>query len=65
MIFLNLQFPKKSFRRLGVKCKVEIFSFVLNRPERYCLLPMKIYVVTYNGRRCLMAWRFKFTEIRS
>lgn len=47
----------------GAKCEIEMFSSRQNRLKKYSVMPMKIYVSTHNGRRYLMAWRFKFKEI--
>lgn len=47
----------------GAGCEMEMFSSRQKKLRRCGVLPIKIYVSTYNGRRYLMAWRFKFKEI--
>ena len=45
------------------KCEIEMFSPKQQRLKKYTILPLKIYVSTYNGRRYIMAWRYNYKEI--
>ena len=47
----------------SAKCVIEMFSSKQQRLKKYTILPLKIYISTYNGRRYIMAWRYNYKEI--
>lgn len=44
-------------------CEIEMFSTKQQRMKKYSVLPLKIYVSTYNGRRYVMMWSKRYKEV--
>ena len=44
-------------------CEIEMFSTRQQRMKKYSVLPLKIYVSTYNGRRYVMMWSKRYKEV--